>query len=751
VSDYTIISSEDAEERFSIADQIWYPYLDFADQQEVRMYTGAQIDGDFTTDTSADWSPFNVIVDGDLVVTGNVGWHDYSGGNFLWVTGDLRASNLVAQGCPNIYVGGDLHVDGGVMGFYGDDGGLLIVEGDVSAQQILNVYYFNMELYGAVDATVVGDSYRTSVPVDFDDGDLQEVLKPDLLDAEGYLDVEETARRILAGDAVLRPGVKPAHIEAIERLERLAEDSASVTEIDLEDSKLRSFPERLLEFENLERLVLSSNDIGELPEEIGRLARLEELLVDRCTLTSLPAEIGELANLRVLDLSSNPLESLPDELGRLSNLRELRLYGLSCPVSNALSGLESLQTLDLRLRHEEPAPVPEAVWSLSSLERLDLRGYALSELSEELLQLDELRELELGRTLCVLDDIPDLSQLPKLRRLGFDGSRRSTTLPYPSETLVDSAFGVSSLERLGLDRWGEQTDYDASVGEHVVVREGLDELPDRFDESPKLRRLDLSFNELESLPDTLFELEHLEFVDLRYNPLSRKTLDRISDELAGVEVDLRNVDTKVDVDDPHWQAVHEGVKSAGADMRGGSYEDALEGFESVLEMCTPGKMYSDYDRHYALYGVVYCLSRLILDAEGQNRDTLVEELIEASRRALDVVPDPSQIWHFTDQGAFNKEIYRYAGNALAWYLYEGEDDPDVLEEALSAAEMAAQFVESSQHWYVLDTKVRILLSLGRQDEAYSIVRRILNQDATFEDFQDLTDDPDYLSWVEANQ
>jgi Leucine-rich repeat (LRR) protein len=145
--------------------------------------------------------------------------------------------------------------------------------------------------------------------------------------------------------------------------------------------------------------VLSSNDIGELPEEIGRLARLEELLVDRCTLTSLPAEIGELANLRVLDLSSNPLESLPDELGRLSNLRELRLYGLSCPVSNALSGLESLQTLDLRLRHEEPAPVPEAVWSLSSLERLDLRGYALSELSEELLQLDELRELELGRTL----------------------------------------------------------------------------------------------------------------------------------------------------------------------------------------------------------------------------------------------------------------------------------------------------------------------------------------------------------------
>jgi hypothetical protein len=47
--------------------------------------------------------------------------------------------------------------------------------------------------------------------------------------------------------------------------------------------------------------------------------------------------------------------------------------------------------------------------------------------------------------------------------------------------------------------------------------------------------------------------------------------------------------------------------------------------------------------------------------------------------------------------------------------------------------------------------VRILLSLGRQDEAYSIVRRILNQDATFEDFQDLTDDPDYLSWVEANQ
>jgi hypothetical protein len=45
----------------------------------------------------------------------------------------------------------------------------------------------------------------------------------------------------------------------------------------------------------------------------------------------------------------------------------------------------------------------------------------------------------------------------------------------------------------------------------------------------------------------------------------------------------------------------------------------------------------------------------------------------------------------------------------------------------------------AEDYYILDTKVRILLKLGRHDEAYQIAREVLQQEPTFIDFQDMKD------------
>jgi hypothetical protein len=124
---YRVITADEAEERFSVSDAIWYPYREFTDEQEIRLYEGGLRTPDGVKSfPDADWSPFNVIVDGDLVTDGDVELFDYSGGHFLVVTGDLRARNVLLEGCPNVVVRGDLTVTGGLLGRRGEDGGVLI-------------------------------------------------------------------------------------------------------------------------------------------------------------------------------------------------------------------------------------------------------------------------------------------------------------------------------------------------------------------------------------------------------------------------------------------------------------------------------------------------------------------------------------------------------------------------------------------------------------------------------------------------
>ena len=66
----------------------------------------------------------------------------------------------------------------------------------------------------------------------------------------------------------------------------------------------------------------------------------------------------------------------------------------------------------------------------------------------------------------------------------------------------------------------------------------------------------------------------------------------------------------------------------------------------------------------------------------------------------------------------------------------GQSDVKDLEEALEYAdqEIGAREGNALNIW---DTKVRILLKLGRVDEAFTIVQRVLKKDSSVTDFQDI--------------
>ncbi len=203
---YTLISAEDAEESFGISEKVDYPYQDFEDEQEIRLYDGDQVMvGDFTSDISQDWNPFNVVVDGDLTVRGTLDWHDWGSGCFVFVTGNVVADNIALRGCPNIHICGSLRVRGAILGMQGDNGGVLRVEGPTKAELIMATTDFYMDFESDVTAIVIGDGECIQgCKIEATPDDCEEYFLPDFLNEDGAVDEEALLEAIHEGAPYLR-------------------------------------------------------------------------------------------------------------------------------------------------------------------------------------------------------------------------------------------------------------------------------------------------------------------------------------------------------------------------------------------------------------------------------------------------------------------------------------------------------------------------------------------------------------------
>lgn len=101
-------------------------------------------------------------------------------------------------------------------------------------------------------------------------------------------------------------------------------------------------------------------------------------------------------------------------------------------------------------------------------------------------------------------------------------------------------------------------------------------------------------------------------------------------------------------------------------------------------------------------------------------------------------------WQFTDQGQFNMEVYRMAGNGAAWALRKSEP-----ERALGYAEAALEYARDEDKW-LQDTYVRVLINLKQTDKAFAIVKTVLEEDPDFGDFQDFLGNENYLRWLQSS-
>ncbi len=112
------------------------------------------------------------------------------------------------------------------------------------------------------------------------------------------------------------------------------------------------------------------------------------------------------------------------------------------------------------------------------------------------------------------------------------------------------------------------------------------------------------------------------------------------------------------------------------------------------------------------------------------------------RISAGVIPTDSDLMYLQE------EVIRYSTNHLAWGIYEQTSSKAKLEAALELINLGCQYVKD-QHFYVYDTKVRILMKLKRKEEAFEVVYKTLLKDSSFYDFKGFKKNKAYLEWKKA--
>jgi tetratricopeptide (TPR) repeat protein len=192
------------------------------------------------------------------------------------------------------------------------------------------------------------------------------------------------------------------------------------------------------------------------------------------------------------------------------------------------------------------------------------------------------------------------------------------------------------------------------------------------------------------------------------------------------------------------------IKIANNYRKQGNYLKSIENFDEAIKILDLGKIKSEQNKIYIHYSKLWIYSKLAYNKKLNDSKDYKKLCLGEAKTCLSLIPEDFDIWHFTKEGKFHEEIIRYSTNAIAWYIYENSNNKSSLEDALALIERACSYATTPQTYYIFDTKVRILLKLNREEDAFVIVKKILKKLPNFSDFQDFKNNQRYLDWINYN-
>jgi Leucine-rich repeat (LRR) protein len=785
-----LLTSEEIAQRFDLS---MYEPINNVDPDRIIFFDG---DTTITGDLNTDWAEavlekleedtsldsVLIMINGNLTVEGDIIIRDYH--PHLLVLGNVQC-DMLQSGDEMIHIAGDAQIKYVFYGYYND--GSITIAGTTYVPYVVNSDHdSNITPEGAILINRYSD-YNDFFEYDYTRGVLPQVCIPAAFDDKGEFDVWKFIDIVRSGQSPFVEGAKPTRLKYEDELAGIiADNREQLLELDWSNKKLKVFPESITQLKHLKKLDLSNNDISEIPAAIGELANLEELYMKGCGVKTISEAIGNLKKLRVWDLSStHNLIAFPDAIGELSNLHVLKIDYVATPLPESVARLEKLEEISMYSCYKDVknrASFPEVLTRLKNLKRLDFRENKIIEMPDSILNIQGLEEFLWTGGSASSSNFPDFTRFKHLKKLAisrkFHGWKKDIfNIPSLEHLEIDrNKEEKKYVSQQDLDHWAKQAENNEASQKQLqwvmenkqveaggrfsyIVTYGMkeEELHD-INKLSNLKFLDLSFNNLSWLPDTIFECKNLEFLDLRYNRLPVSERLKIANNLPGCTIDFRDNKTENEAADTEavkqWQAMNALIKEANALMNAKNDREkllqSLELYDKVLTFFSSGKVVDEYNLLYANYGKVYAYSYL----NSYHKATFTPaELLEKNQAAikqglhtLNLIP--AMIWHFTDLGRFHEEITRITANSVAWQMHVISDKKEDLEKALEIILKGVAFIENGNHYFIYDTQVRILLKLGRTDEAYQIVKRTLTLLPGFGDFQDLKNDADYNTWLQ---
>jgi Leucine-rich repeat (LRR) protein/predicted DNA-binding WGR domain protein len=724
-----------------------------------------------------------IVVNGNLTVAGDVAPGEGMSPCLL-VLGNLTCDVLYSAD-EFIHVTGDATIKYAFDGNYND--GSITIDGTTHVPYVLNSDHdASITTNGAVLINYFGDA-NDFFDYDYTEKDFERVMvsavfKEQQFSQHAFIDL------LKAGKSPLKKGVQPARLLVMQELEQLSVATEKIEVLDLRNKALDKFPALLTTLAALKKLVLDGNALTTLPDEIAALESLEELYLSDCSLQSLPDALATLKNLTVLDVSKNSGLQLPESLAQLTSLRVLDISkNIGFGLSAGIAGLEELRCNDCT--EDAPVDFPAAILQCTGLKRLVMNNNSVKSIPADLTALKGLEDLYLNASLCYVNEFPDLSGLSSLKVLHADGIYNFDTSPLVKQSLLQSFFKITSLEELKIDgyrRWLEDLSADTfkKIAENLAYDPGrLQELSDLQAKKvdfgngkmvgqlrepltaahlegigalQQLEVLDLSRNMLADVPAELSHLKNLRALNLKGNCFVITERLKIAGMFPDIDVDFRDnwvaydpVDT---AEAKAWKEMNDLLEEGNKlwfNLAGQNIA-AIKKYEEALAYFREGKVNDRFKLLHINYLKTNACSNISRDKgydalSADERRQYRLDCIEQGLKTLDLLP--AEVMSDTSMGKFYNEVICVAANSVAWAMYETYEDKAEMEKALVVVERAVAAVQSKSEYYVYDTQVRLLLRLGRKEEAWKIVQRTLDLDWNYAHFKDLVGSKEYKAWL----
>ena len=257
----------------------------------------------------------------------------------------------------------------------------------------------------------------------------------------------------------------------------------NVQEINVENNSIQDFPADLNR--DITVLKLYGNQLDTIPDDLSLLENLNELDVSFCELKEFPSPILELKKLEHLNISNNFIRSIPQDITRL----QLKMFHLGRnPLDEFpkfLYQFSALEKTDLSNCYLER--IPPVIFGLKNLTTINLRDNCITEIPEEVCQLNLER-------LNVADN--PLNELPESFRNFVN--------------MEDLDISFTHLEEIPF-----QILYLNNIKRLAVKNNALEKLPESWDKCINIQCLDLSENPFCTLPASISQLQKLEKLNLK--------------------------------------------------------------------------------------------------------------------------------------------------------------------------------------------------------------------------------------------